>query len=60
MIKVRRLGHATLATPDIERQVAYWTGVMGLQVVDRGKDCVFLATKLGEEAIALERGADSP
>jgi catechol 2,3-dioxygenase-like lactoylglutathione lyase family enzyme len=59
MIKVKRLGHATLATPDIERQVDYWTGVMGLQVVDRSKDRVFLATKLGEEALALESGAAS-
>jgi catechol 2,3-dioxygenase-like lactoylglutathione lyase family enzyme len=59
MIKVKRLGHATLATPDIERQVEYWTGVMGLQVVDRSKERVFLATKLGEEALALEIGAQS-
>ena len=38
MIKVKRLGHATLATPDIERQVDYWTGVMGLQVVDASQE----------------------
>ncbi len=54
MISVKRLGHATLATPDIEKQADYWTAVMGLQVVHRSKDFVLLATKLGEEAIALE------
>jgi catechol 2,3-dioxygenase-like lactoylglutathione lyase family enzyme len=59
MIQVRRLGHATLATPDLERQVDYWTTVMGLQLVDHGKDHAFLATKLGQEAIALERDATS-
>ena len=59
MIKVRRLGSATLATPDIERQVAYWTTVMGLQVVGRDKGKAFLATKLGQEAIVLEKGAAS-
>jgi catechol 2,3-dioxygenase-like lactoylglutathione lyase family enzyme len=59
MINVKRLGHATLATPDIERQIDYWTTVMGLRVVDRSKDCVLLATKLGQEAIALEPGTES-
>src|SRR5947209_2133043 len=59
MLGVRRLGHATLATPDIARQVDYWTDVMGLQVVSRGKDNLVLATKLGQEAIVLEQGAES-
>ena len=30
MIQVRRLGHATLTTPDLGRQVAYYTEVVGL------------------------------
>src|SRR4051794_18347485 len=59
MINVRRLGHATLATPDMDRQADYWTLVMGLQLVDKGKDRAFFATKLGQEAIALERGPES-
>ena len=57
MIKVRRLGHATLTTPDIERQIAYYTDVVGLALVDRsGRRAVF-ATKLGLEAVALEPGS---
>jgi len=56
MIKVRRLGHATLTTPDIERQIAYYTEVVGLTLVGRGKDRAFLACKLGLEAVALEPG----
>jgi catechol 2,3-dioxygenase-like lactoylglutathione lyase family enzyme len=59
MINIRRLGHATLATPDLDGQVEYWTAVIGLQLVDRGKDHAFLATKLGQEAIALERDTTS-
>jgi catechol 2,3-dioxygenase-like lactoylglutathione lyase family enzyme len=59
MARVRRLGHATLATPDLEQQVDYWTGVIGLQIIDRGKDHAFLATKLGQEAITLERDTTS-
>jgi len=56
MIKVRRLGHATLTTPDIERQIAYYTDVVGLALVERHKNRAFLAAKLGLEAIALEPG----
>ena len=59
MLQVRRLGHATLATPDLERQVDYWTGAIGLQLVDRGKDHAVLATKLGQETISLVRDTTS-
>ncbi|HEY2534868.1 MAG TPA: VOC family protein [Xanthobacteraceae bacterium] len=56
MIKVRRLGHATFTTPDLERQVAYYTDVVGLVLIERSQDRAFLACKLGLEAIALEAG----
>jgi len=58
MIKVKRLGHATLSTPDLDRQIEYWTEVMGLSLIDKGDDRCFLGTRLGEEAIALERGTE--
>src|SRR5580700_6818263 len=56
LINVRRLGHATLTTPDIERQIAYYTEIVGLTLVERAKDRAMLACKLGLEAIALEPG----
>ena len=56
MIHVKRLGHATFTTPDLERILDYWTRIMGLTVVARDKNRAFLATKFGEEAIALEAG----
>jgi catechol 2,3-dioxygenase-like lactoylglutathione lyase family enzyme len=56
MINVKRLGHTTLTTPDIERQIAYYTEVVGLALVERTKDRAFLACKQGLEAIALEPG----
>jgi catechol 2,3-dioxygenase-like lactoylglutathione lyase family enzyme len=57
MINVRRLGHATLTTPDIDRQIAYYTEVVGLTLVERGKDRAILASRQGLEAIALEPGS---
>src|SRR6516225_7952662 len=56
MINVRRLGHATLTTPDIERQVAYYTEIVGLSPIDRTGKLTVLATRQGLEAIALEPG----
>jgi catechol 2,3-dioxygenase-like lactoylglutathione lyase family enzyme len=58
MIQVKRLGHATFTTPDLEEQLAYWTQVIGLCVVARDKDRAILATKLGQECVALERAPE--
>src|SRR4029077_6117395 len=57
MIEVRRLGHATLTTGDLGRQIAYYTEVVGLTLVERGAERALLATGQGVEAIALEPGA---
>src|SRR5262249_9009952 len=57
MIEVCRLGHATLTTPDLDRQVAYYTAVVGLTLVERDAKRTFLASKQGLEAVALEPGA---
>ncbi len=56
MIQVRRLGHATFSTPDMEKQIDYWSGIMGFVVVNRDKKRVDLATKYGHEAITLVPG----
>ena len=42
MIKVRRLGHTTLQTEDFDGQTDYYSRVLGLSVVERSKDRVFL------------------
>jgi catechol 2,3-dioxygenase-like lactoylglutathione lyase family enzyme len=56
MIKILRAGHATLTTPDLDREVDYYSDVLGLIVIARDKNHAFLATRTGLEAIALERG----
>lgn len=45
MIEVRRLGHATLTTSDIDRQVAYYTDI-GLALVGNAERAL-LASKQG-------------
>lgn len=56
MIQVRRVGHVTLTTPDIGRQVDYWVGIVGLSLVERTEQRAVLATRLGQEVIVLEHG----
>src|SRR3954451_14835366 len=56
MLQVKRIGHATLTTPDLERQLDYYTRVLGLCTVAREKNRAILATKPGQEAILLEHG----
>jgi catechol 2,3-dioxygenase-like lactoylglutathione lyase family enzyme len=56
MVQVRRLGHATLTTPDLDRAIDYYTQVIGLTAVERGKQRAVLASRQGLEAIALEPG----
>lgn len=57
MLQVKRLAHATLTTPDIEQQIEYYGGVLGLCVIERTKKRAVLASRTGLEAIVLEQGA---
>jgi catechol 2,3-dioxygenase-like lactoylglutathione lyase family enzyme len=56
MIQARRVGHVTLSTTELARQVEYYTQVIGLAVVDRTATRAVLATKVGHEAVVLEHG----
>ncbi len=62
MLQIKRAGHSTLTTPDIERMVDYFTRIVGLNLVAREKGRAVLATKSGPEAIVLEHGSavDAP
>jgi catechol 2,3-dioxygenase-like lactoylglutathione lyase family enzyme len=57
MIKVRRIGHVTFETPDLERLIAYYTEVNGLALHVRERDRAFLVTRTGQLAIQLERAS---
>jgi catechol 2,3-dioxygenase-like lactoylglutathione lyase family enzyme len=56
MIQVKRLGHATLTTPDLERAVAYYGDVLGLSVAEKDNKRAVLVTRTGFEAVELHAG----
>jgi len=55
MIAVKRIGHATFETPDMERQIDHYTRVVGLVLLDRGKDHALFTSRLGDLNIVLQR-----
>ena len=62
MLDIKRAGHSTLTTPDLEKMIDYFTRIVGLSLAAREKNRAILATKSGLEAIVLERGgvAEAP
>lgn len=59
MIQARRFSHATFETPDIDRQIEYFTQIAGLALAGRENGRAYLATKVGELAVQLEKGERS-
>jgi catechol 2,3-dioxygenase-like lactoylglutathione lyase family enzyme len=59
MINARRFSHVTLETPDIERQITYFTEVNGLNVAERHNGRAYLATKHGDLVVTLESGSQA-
>jgi len=59
MIAVKRISHATFETPDLERQIAYFTEVVGLPLAQRENGRAFLTTRQGDLAVTLEKAAEA-
>ena len=59
MINVKRFGHATFETPDLDRQIDYFTQIAGLVLAERENGRAYLATKLGDLVVQLEKGDDA-
>ncbi len=59
MIKIKRLGHATFETPDLERQIDYFREVVGLGLAGREANRAFLASETGLLSVVLEKGGAS-
>ena len=57
MIDVRAIGYATFETPDVERQVEYYTQVLGLHIEHRDANHAVLVTQTGRQAVVLDKGS---
>ncbi len=59
MISVKRISHATFETPDLDRQIDYFTEIAGLRLAERENGRAFLTTRLGDLAVQLEKGSSA-
>src|SRR5262245_2847982 len=59
MIPVQRIGHATYTTPDLARQAAYYSEVVGFAVTEGARNRAILATRLGHEVLIFEPGTEA-
>lgn len=57
MIGVRKIAHAAYETPDLEQQTEYYTNILGLTLMAKDKDAVYLANTVDHHAVVLRRGA---
>ena len=60
MAPIRRIGPATFETQDIDRSIDYYTNVLGLALIDRGRDGATLAAPGDVHSVVLRTGAASP
>jgi catechol 2,3-dioxygenase-like lactoylglutathione lyase family enzyme len=59
MVPVKRMGHVTFVTPDLDRLVDYYHAVLGLVCVARDRDAAYLACPGDVHSVVLRRGTAS-
>jgi catechol 2,3-dioxygenase-like lactoylglutathione lyase family enzyme len=58
MIAVRKISHASYETPDLDKQIEYYTDILGLTLVAREKDAVYLANTIEHHSVILRKGSE--
>lgn len=59
MIQVRRLASVSFETPDLERQVEYYSEILGLTLVDRDSNTAYLSSVNDHHSVILRRGDEA-
>jgi len=58
MINITSIGRATFESPDPERQAEHYADVLGLGILDRTSDMIFLSCPADAGSVIVRRGAD--
>lgn len=59
MVRVRRIVYASYETPDIERQVEYFTEILGLSLTERSNGAIYLGGGLDHHCVVLRSGPEA-
>ncbi len=58
MIGVRKIVYACYEMPDPQQQADYYTDILGLTLVERDSDAIYLANTIDHHAVVLRKGAE--
>jgi catechol 2,3-dioxygenase-like lactoylglutathione lyase family enzyme len=58
MIRVRKIAHTSYEMPDLDKQVEYYTDILGLTLTAKEKDATYLANTVDHHAVVLRRGPE--
>ena len=56
MIRVRKIAHASYEMPDPAKQTEYYTEILGLNLIAKEKDAVYLANTVDHHSVVLRKG----
>ena len=59
MIGVRKIVYACYEMPDPQQQAEYYTDVLGLTLIERDKDAVYLAHTIDHHSVVLRKGSEA-
>ena len=59
MIRVRKIAHAAYEMPDLDKQIAYYTDIIGLTLVAKDKTAAYLASTVDHHSVVLQKGAQA-
>src|SRR5258707_14078722 len=59
MIGVKKISHATYETPDLDKQIEYYTDILGLNLIAKEKDAAYLASTIDHHSVVLRKGDHS-
>jgi catechol 2,3-dioxygenase-like lactoylglutathione lyase family enzyme len=56
MIRVRKIAHACYEVPDLDKQLAYYTDIIGLTLSAKDKDAAYLSSTIDHHSVVLKKG----
>ena len=59
MIRVRKIAHASYEMPDLDKQIEYYTEVLGLTLTAKEKDTAYLANTVDHHSVVLRKGSEA-
>jgi len=59
MIRVRKIAHASYEMPDLDKQIEYYTEILGLTLTAKEKDTAYLANTVDHHSVVLRKGPEA-